>query len=91
MTPANAIVKAYQDLMQSLHGIPNTKGAAHMEALTKMQEFFEPCHNLPITPTPFTMLFPQSPMVKFTKATPKVVTYRIQVNPLSHHCQQYPG
>ena len=45
----NAIVKAYQDLMHAIQGVSNIKGNAHMEALRKMQELFEPHHILPAT------------------------------------------
>ena len=61
--------------MEVLHGIPYTKGTACIEELTKMQELFEPCHNLSVTLTPITTMSPQPQRVKFTKRAPKVVTY----------------
>ena len=42
MTQADHIVKAYQDLMLAIQGMSNTKGTAHMEALTRIKDSLEP-------------------------------------------------
>ena len=42
VTPANAIVKAYQDLMKVIQGIPNSKGTTHMEALQQLEQTLTP-------------------------------------------------
>ena len=48
--PADAIVKAYQDLMTAIHGIPNSRGAAHMEALQKLENALTPPPHRPVVP-----------------------------------------
>ena len=45
VTPADAIIKAIQDLTQALKGKVNTKGESHLQALTKLQELFRPGNN----------------------------------------------
>ena len=42
VTPADAIVKAYQDFTKAIQGIPNSKGTAHLEALQQLKQSFEP-------------------------------------------------
>jgi hypothetical protein len=42
VTPADAIVKAYQDLTFALQGLKNHKGNAHMEALARVQDALKP-------------------------------------------------
>ena len=44
VTPTDVIIKAYQDLMQAIHGMSNTRGIAHMEALTHIGQVLEPQH-----------------------------------------------
>ena len=42
VTPANWIIKAYQDLMMTILGIPNSYGDAYMEALECIQDAMHP-------------------------------------------------
>ena len=42
VTPADANVKAYQNLMHAIQGIPNSKGSAHLAALQQLEQAFEP-------------------------------------------------
>jgi hypothetical protein len=42
VTPADAIVKAYQDLMHTIQGITNVKGSAHLEALQRIETTLAP-------------------------------------------------
>ena len=61
VTPADAIVKAYQDLTLALKGIKNSKGAAHMDILEKIEQALKPQHD-----TPTNNLAQQSPRVNDT-------------------------
>jgi hypothetical protein len=54
-TPADAIVKAFQDLMATLKGTTNLKGQQNLDAITQLQTTLSP----PVTPQP------QSPRVNF--------------------------
>ncbi|KAL7480170.1 hypothetical protein ACHAW6_005874 [Cyclotella cf. meneghiniana] len=51
VTPADAIVKAYQDLTFALKGIKNHKGNAHMEALSRIQDALKPRYEYPVNQT----------------------------------------
>ena len=42
VTPADAIVKAYQDLLHAIQGIKNVKGAVHLEALQRIETTLTP-------------------------------------------------
>jgi hypothetical protein len=42
ITPADAIVKAYQDLLHAIWGIKNVKGSAHLEALQCIETTLTP-------------------------------------------------
>ena len=45
LTPADAIVQAYRDLIHAIKGTAKTNSQVHIEAIQKMQEVMEPQHN----------------------------------------------
>jgi len=62
VTPADAIVKAFHDLMATLKGITNLKGQQNMDAVAKLQCTFTPLATPTCLPTPPQ---PRAPRVNF--------------------------
>ena len=74
VTPADAIVKAFHDLMATLKGTTNLKGQQNLNAITKLQSTLLP----PATP------LPHSPRVNFYN-TVQLRTFNPDgVTPLAH-------
>jgi hypothetical protein len=74
VTPADAIVKAFHDLMATLKGTTNLKGQQNLDAITQLQTTLSP----PVTPQP------QSPRVNF-RNTIQLRTFDPNgVTPLAH-------
>jgi hypothetical protein len=73
VTPADAIVNAYNKLRQTLQGIQHSKEDAQMEALERIQQSLQPASNKHNTsPRVEAELTQQVPRVKFDEAPPKV-------------------
>ena len=82
VTPADAIVKAYQDLLHAIQGISNTKGTAHLEALQRMTTIHSPPHTskTPTLPT-FKQVQVAHPRVEAEAGT-NASAPRVQFNPI---------
>jgi len=44
VTPADAIVQAYQNLAKAIQGTGNTANSSHLEAIQQIEDALEPCH-----------------------------------------------
>jgi hypothetical protein len=72
VTPADAIVNAYNKLRQTLQGIQHSKEDAQMEALERIQQSLQPVSNEHNTsPSVEAELTQQVPRVRFDEAPPK--------------------
>jgi hypothetical protein len=73
ITPADAIVNAYNKLRQTLQGIQHSKEDGQMEALERIQQSLQPASNGHTTsPRVEAELTQQVPGVRFDEAPPKV-------------------
>ena len=96
ITPANAVVKALQDLMHAIKGKCNNKGTAQFNAITHLQEAFSPGHQLvPESYIPKKTWVPEQaprvkaearpPRVQFDKRAPRTVVYNANPRaPMDH-------
>ena len=69
--------------------VPNMKRDAHMKALMKMQDLFEPQHSLPATLANLSTKSCQPPRMRFTEKRPHLVNYdtdpRVSIKPPNAH------
>ena len=73
--PEDVIVKAYQDLIKAIQGIPNTKGITHMEALTRIEDALVLQNQHPIIKVTVKLMAAACPRVQCQPKAPEIVMY----------------
>eukprot|EP00804_Cyclotella_cryptica_P011209 CCRYP_007737-RB/>CCRYP_007737-RB protein AED:0.21 eAED:0.17 QI:0/-1/0/1/-1/1/1/0/1078 len=85
VTPADAIVKAYQDLMHAIQGIRNARGSAHLEALQRIETTLSPPAQSNTQPLPVSSnrkpITQQRPRVHFSPTVQPNVNNGINADP----------
>jgi hypothetical protein len=85
VTPADAIVKAYQDLMPAIQGIRNAKGSTHLEALQRIETTLSPPAQSTTQPLPVSSnrksITQQRPRVQFSPTVQPNVNNGINADP----------
>ncbi|KAL7475660.1 hypothetical protein ACHAW6_001574 [Cyclotella cf. meneghiniana] len=81
VTPADAIVKAFHDLMATLKGTTNLKGQQNLDAITKLQSTLLP----PATPLPHSPRVNFATLSNFAPSTLTVLSHRSPQRNRRHH------